>query len=434
MTADESRSSDTPGPLAGVRVFDLTRVLAGPFCTLILADLGADVIKVEGPRTPDYSRSIPPFVGAISHYFLSANRGKKSVTIDLKSAAGRELALRLALTSDVVVENFRPGTLDRLGLGYEMLSGRKPEIIVCSLSGYGQRGTMAGKASVDTVVQALSGSMSVTGEPDGPPVKLGLPMGDLAGSMWATVGILAALHRRAATGRGDHVDVSLLDGLIGLQSYLAELYLVTGQSPGRVGSSHHVVPAYGRYAVADGHLVLAAQMDVFWRNFCAAAGRPELADHPSFLTVEDRSAHFGEVEQVVSEILLTKRLAEWTRLLDEADVPHARVLSIGEALEQPYARERHLVRNLDQPDVGTVRVSGPVIKFLASDDESELGHAPALGEHTRPILRDLLGLTTSEIDELVDLGVVSESSPGIDRGGIPASAGRAPAGRAESDS
>jgi len=434
MTAPVSPSSDISGPLSGVRVFDLTRVLAGPFCTMILADLGAEVIKVEGPRTPDYSRSIPPFVGAMSHYFLSVNRSKKSVAIDLKSAAGRELALRLALASDVVVENFRPGTLERLGLGYEALSSRKPEIIVCSLSGYGQRGTLAGKASVDTVVQALSGSMSVTGEADGPPVKLGLPMGDLAGSMWATVGILAALHRRAVTERGDHIDVSLLDGLIGLQSYLAELYLVTGQSPGRVGSSHHVVPAYGRYPVADGHIVVAAQMDLFWRNFCAAAGRPELADDPNFLTVGDRSAHFAEVEQVVSEILVTKDLAEWTRLLDEADVPNAPVLSIGEALEQPTARERRLVRDLDQPGAGRVRVPGPVVKFLTHADEPEVGPAPALGEHSRAVLRDLLGLAASEIDELVARGVVGESSPGTDWADIAGPSGRPGAGVADGGS
>jgi crotonobetainyl-CoA:carnitine CoA-transferase CaiB-like acyl-CoA transferase len=406
MTAN-SRVADTPGPLAGIRVFDVTRVLAGPFCTMILADLGAEVIKVEGPGTPDYARSIPPHVGATSHYFLSINRKKKSIAIDLKQPAGQDLAVRLALTCDVVVENFRPGTLARLGLSYATLSERKPDIIVCSLSGYGQHGRLAGKAAVDTVVQALSGAMSVTGEADGPPVKLGLPMGDLAGSMWAAVGILAALHRRDATGRGDHVDVSLLDGLIGLQSYLAELYLVTGRSPGRIGSGHHVVPAYGRYAVADGHLVLAAQMDTFWRNFCKAAGRPELADDPRFSTVGDRSANFEEVERLVSEILLTKGLAEWTALLDEADVPHAPVLSIGEALEQPHARERGLVHEIDQPGSGKVRVTGPIIKFLASIDPPALGHAPVLGEHTRRILTDI-GLPDGEIDELLARGVVSE--------------------------
>ena len=399
------------GPLSGIRVFDLTRVLAGPFCTMALADLGAEVIKVEGPQTPDYTRSIPPSTAGVSHYFLAINRNKKSVAIDLKSDAGQDLGRRLALASDVVVENFRPGTLERLGLGYERLSRERPDIIVCSLSGFGQRGELSTRASVDTVVQALSGAMSVTGEADGPPVKLGLPMGDLAGSMWAVVGILAALHRRSVSGRGDHVDVSLLDGLIGLQSYLAELYLMTGRSPGRVGSSHHVVPAYGRYAVADGYLVLAAQMDTFWRNFCQAAGRPELADDARYATVEARSARFGEVEAIVSQLLMTKPLAEWQRLLAQADVPHAPVLTIGESLEQPYARERQLVLEVSQPGMGTVRVPGPVVKFLAADDPPRRGHAPALGEHTREVLAGVLGLSPSEIDALVATGVVAEAEP-----------------------
>jgi crotonobetainyl-CoA:carnitine CoA-transferase CaiB-like acyl-CoA transferase len=398
------------GPLAGIRVLDLTRVLAGPFCTMILADLGAEVIKVEGPDRPDYTRSIPPFIGEMSHYFLSINRNKKSISIDLKSDAGRALALDLASHSDIVVENFRPGVIDRLGLGYEALRRRRPDIIVCSLTGYGQEGPLAGKASVDTVVQALSGAMSVNGEADGPPVKLGLPLGDLAGSMWAAIGILAALNRRHTSGLGDHVDVGLLDGLIGMLSYISALYLATGESPQRVGSSHHLVPAYGRYPVQDGHLVLAAQMDPFWGKFCEVAGRPELGADPRFRTARDRAGRHAEVEALVAEILLTKSLAEWDDLLDAADVPHAPVLSVGEALEQPYARERGLIQSIEQPGIGAVRVQGPTIKFHFGDDRPSLGHAPALGEHTRSILSDVLGLPASEIAQLLGTGVVSEGS------------------------
>src|SRR5438105_10876863 len=303
MAAADLRRS-ARGPLADVRVLDLTRVLAGPFATLALVDLGAEVIKVEGPDAPDYTRSIPPFAGQVSHYFLCVNRGKKSVSLDLKSEAGRDVALRLAMASDVVVENFRPGVLARLGLDYQTLSRRRPDIVLCSLSGFGQDSSLSGKPSVDTVVQALSGAMSVNGEREGPPTKLGLPMGDLAGSMWAVVGILAALHGRDLTGRGCHVDVSLLDSLISQLSYLAQLFLVTGESPGPVGSGHHSVPAYGRYAVQDGHLVLAAQMDGFWRSFCRAAGRPELASDARFRTVAERRHHPAEVEALVSEIML----------------------------------------------------------------------------------------------------------------------------------
>lgn len=408
MKMGEDPERRTLGPLSGVRVLDLTRVLAGPFSTLALVDLGAEVIKVEGPDVPDYTRSIPPFVGEISHYFLSANRGKKSVSLDMKTAAGRQVALRLAMVSDIVVENFRPGVLARLGLDYSTLSSHKPDIILCSLSGFGQDTSLAGKASVDTVVQALSGAMSVNGERDGPPVKLGLPMGDLAGSMWAVVGILAALHSRNQTGRGSHVDVSLLDSLISQLSYLSELYLVTGESPGRVGSNHHTVPAYGRYEVKDGYLVLAAQMDRFWRNFCEVAGRPELTSDPRFRTVADRRHHYAEVEAVVTEIMLTNSLAEWERLLDAGDVPHAPVLSVGEALEQPYVGERRLVRTLQQPGAGAVRVVGPGIKFQGFQ-EPELKPAPLLGQHTRELLVGLLGMTPIEVDRLVAEGIASES-------------------------
>ena len=212
-TTNQGEPAAAP-PLAGIRVCDLTRVLAGPFCTMVLADLGAEVIKIEAPSNPDYTRSIPPFAGEVSHYFLAVNRNKKSLALDLKSPRGRAVGLSLALASDVVVENFRPGVLARLGLDYATLRARKPEIIVCSLSGFGQAGAMAAKPSVDTVVQALSGVMSVTGAPEGPPMKLGPAFGDLAGSMWAAIGILAALHNRATTGRGEHVDVALLDGLL----------------------------------------------------------------------------------------------------------------------------------------------------------------------------------------------------------------------------
>jgi crotonobetainyl-CoA:carnitine CoA-transferase CaiB-like acyl-CoA transferase len=256
----------------------------------------------------------------------------------------------------------------------------------------------------------MSGGMSVTGAADGPPMKMGPAFGDLAGSMWAAIGVLAALHRRSMTGRGEHVDIGLLDGLLGTMSYLAELYLVTGESPSRVGNNHPTVPAYGLYEVADGMIVVAAQMDAFWRNFCRAAGRPDLAEDPRFGTVSDRHANYDEVERTVARILRTKSLAEWRRLLDDADVPNAPVLTVGEALEQPHAVERGLVREIDQPGAGRVRVPGPTVKFLGGSQEPEFRHAPALGEHTREVLRDVAGLAADEIDDLIARGIAFESS------------------------
>jgi crotonobetainyl-CoA:carnitine CoA-transferase CaiB-like acyl-CoA transferase len=392
-------------PLEGIRVLDLTRVLAGPFCTLILADLGAEVIKLEEPKAPDYTRTIPPHAGETSHYFLAANRGKKSIAIDLKSDEGRRLGFELATRCDVVVENFRPGVMDRLGLGYEALAAAKPGIVLCSVSGFGQSGSLAGKAAVDVVVQALSGAMATNGEPAGDPTKLGLAMGDLAGALFAAVGVVAALRRREVTGRGAHVDVALVDSLTSLLSYLAQLYLITGEEPARTGNRHLTVPGFGRYATADGDVVVSVQMNELWRRFADAAGRPELKDDPLYATVPARQECFAEVEALVAGIFAGETSAEWERRLEAAGVPNGRVLSIGETLESAHATERGLVRTLQQPDAGEVRVVGPVIR-LVGDGEPELAPAPRLGEHTRAVLAELLSVDGVAVDELAAAGVV----------------------------
>ena len=409
MTSVPPSAEPFPAPLRGVRILDLTRVLAGPFATMVLADLGAEVIKVEGPDASDYTRTIPPHQGGVSHYFLGVNRNKKSVCLDLKSEGGRLAATALALKCDVLVENFRPGVLDRLHLGYGHLSAERPDLIVCSLSGFGQEGSFAGRPSVDTVVQALSGAMSLTGERDGPPLKLGVPMGDLAGSMWAAVGILAALRRRDQTGIGGRVDVSLLDSLTSYLTYMAQLYLATGEIPTRIGTNHHTVPAYGRYEVKDGYLVLSAQMDTFWGKFCRAAGRPELAEDERYASVPERRAHYDQVEALVKDIMLQKTRAEWEALLTAADVPHGPVLDVAEALEHPAVKERGLVRELDQPGAGRVRVLGPVLKFLDAPVGAGLLPAPALGEHTREVLTSVAGISADKVDALIQSGAALQA-------------------------
>jgi crotonobetainyl-CoA:carnitine CoA-transferase CaiB-like acyl-CoA transferase len=365
-----------PGPLEGIRVLDLTRVLAGPFCTLILSDLGADVIKLEDPRSPDYTRTIPPYAGELSHYFLAVNRGKRSVALDLKSEGGRRAGRALALEADVLVENFRPGVLERIGLGN--LHDEHPGLVVCSLSGFGQQSR---KAAVDVTVQALSGAMSLNGEPDGDPLKLSLPMGDLAGALFGAIGVLAALQGRERSGRGGHVDIALLDSLTSLLSYLAQMYLVTGEPPPRVGNRHHTVPAFGRYAATDGDIVFSAQMDGLWARFCEAAERPDLAADPRFATVPDRQAHFDEVERTVAQVVGERSVAEWEERLERAGVPNGAIATLPDVLE-----DTRLVRELEQPTAGIVRVLGPVIRFLGGEPDPELRPAPLLGEHTRAIL------------------------------------------------
>ena len=398
------------GPLDGVRVLDLSRVLAGPFCSLILADLGAEVIKVEEIGSGDQTRTIPPFVNGESHYFLAINRNKSSVALDARTEEGRELLLKLATKCDVVLENFRPGVMDRLGLSYERLSALKPQLIVCSISGFGAKGSMRDKPSFDLVTQALSGVMSINGYPDGTPTKLGLPLGDIGGGLWAAVGVMAALNERNETGEGSHIDLSLLEGLMGLLGYLAEIYLVTGENPSRMGNSHHSIVPYGLMPVQDGHIVLALHVGGFWRNFCRAIEREDLIIDPRFRTVKDRHRNRVELERQIAEIMMTRTVAEWQQILEAADVPHGPVNSIAQALSQPIVRERGFIKEVQHPTAGTVKVIGNPLRFEGRYEETRLEPPPLLGEHTREVLGSLIGLSDAEIERLISSNVVAVSA------------------------
>lgn len=393
-------------PLSGVRVLDLTRVLAGPMATCILGDLGADVVKVEEPDG-DHVRTLPPFYpGEQSHYFLAINRNKRSIVVDVKTDEGRDLILDLAAHSDVVVENFRPGVMKRLGLDFELLSQRKNDLILCSISGFGRSGPLRDAPSFDLVSQARSGVMSITGEPDGPPTKLGLPLGDLGGGLWAAIAILAALHRRERSGTAQHVDLSLLDGLVGLLGYLGQLALMTGQSPGRVGSGHHHIVPYGRFETADGYLVLALHVGTFWRKFCQAVGREDLITNPRFVDTAMRRENRDELQLIVEDILRTKTRAEWEQLLTEADIPHGPVLDVVEALHQEHLTARNAIMTVPHPTAGDVRMVRPPIRFVGEPPPQARCAAPLLGEHTRVICREMLGLDDAAIDQLHRRGVV----------------------------
>ncbi|MCC6535298.1 MAG: CoA transferase [Burkholderiales bacterium] len=404
----QTNAAQRRGPLHGVRVLDLSRVLAGPFCSLILADLGADVIKVEEIDGGDQTRTIPPFANGESHYFLAINRNKRSVALDARTDAGRALLLDLVKQCDVVLENFRPGVMARLGLGYETLKVLKPELIVCSISGFGAGNAMSAKPSFDLVTQALSGVMSINGYAEGTPTKLGLPLGDIGGGVWAAIGVLAALNERNATGQGAHIDLSLLEGLMGLLGYLAGIYFVTGESPGRMGNSHHNIVPYGLMPVKDGHIVLALHVGGFWRNFCRAIDREDLITDPRFRTVKDRHANRDELERQIEAIMRTRTVAEWQQILDAADVPHGPVNSIGQAVSQPIVRERGFVREVKHPTAGIVKVLANPLRFDGHPERSPLDPPPLLGEHTRDVLGALLGLGSAEIDRLVAAKVIAE--------------------------
>jgi crotonobetainyl-CoA:carnitine CoA-transferase CaiB-like acyl-CoA transferase len=393
------------GALAGLRVLDLTRILSGPFATMILADLGADVIKVEDPVRGDDTRQwAPPFQGEEAAYFLSVNRNKRAIALDLKEPAGQRIAVRLAAGADVLVENFRPGTAARLGLGYPQLSATNPGLVYASISGYGQTGPYSGEPGYDAIAQALSGIMSVTGEADGPPVRVGVSTADLGAGMWAVIGILAALQARHRTGRGQWVDVSLLDGQVAWLTYVAAGYFATGATPRRYGSAHPTIVPYQAFPTADRHLMIAVGNDSLWRRFVAVLGLDHLVDDPRFATNPARVAHRNELLPAIEAALAARGADDWAALLAAAGVPAAPVNTVDQALQHPQVIARGMVTELDHPTAGRLRtVSAPV--KLSSDPPTVRSAPPTHGEHSTAVLLQM-GYEPEAIERLRSTGVI----------------------------
>ena len=404
--ATSGAATEWPGPLAGIRVLDFTRVLAGPAASLALADLGADIIKVEPPGTGDETRCFPPFREGESHYYLAVNRGKKSIVIDLKTDAGVALAKDLAARCDVLIENYRPGVMDRLGLGYDALSALNPGLIYCAISGFGMTGPLRDKPSFDIVLQALSGALSVNGEPGSTGTKLGIPLGDLIGGINGPIGILAALHERHRTGRGRLIDVSLLDGMLGMLGYLAQLAFFNGEDPEPQGSQHPNLVPYGQFPAYDGAIIIACLTNAFWARICRALQTPALAADPRFDTLEKRRACRETVNELIANFTRRKTVRELQDLLDAHEVPNAPILGISAALAQPQSAARAMVVEAEHKTLGRIPIVNRPIKFAGSTQPTPA--APAvLGEHTDEILRDILGLPAAQIDRLRASGIVS---------------------------
>lgn len=393
------------GPLAGLRVIDLTRVLAGPLATQFLGDLGAEILKIEPPGMGDETRGFAPFIGTESHYFVGLNRGKQSLVLDLRAPEGAEILRGLVATADVVIENFRPGVMDRLGLGPAALMALNPRLIYCAISGFGLSGPLRDNPSFDIVTQALTGIFSVNGEQGRAPVRMGLPVGDMSGGIFGAIAILSAVHERHATGRGRLVDVSLYDGTMSLLGYLAQLAFVTGKDPEPMGSAHPSVVPYGSFPASDGAIIIACLADRFWPKLCAALDCPAMGADPRYATMALRRDHRAEIEPRIAAVTATRTVAEWQDRLLAHDVPHAPVLGVNAALSHPHAVAREMVVTVDHPGAGALRLLGRPIKF-PGDEQAPLQPSPILGQHTAEVLRQALGLSDERIEELRRMGVI----------------------------
>jgi len=389
-----------PKPLEGVRVLDLTRVLAGPFCTMMLQDLGAEIVKVEAPVVGDDSRQFGPFRNGKSLYFLNVNRGKESVCVDLKNAAGKKLLVDLAKECDVVVENFRPGTMEKLGLGWDVLKAANPRLVYAAVSGFGHTGPDALKPAYDILVQARGGVMSITGWPDSPPTRVGLSMGDITAAVFAAVGVVAALYQRKETGRGQKVDVSMLDCQLAILENALVRFQVDGKAPEPLGTRHPTIAPFQAFKASDAWFAVAVGNDALWKAFCPAVGRPDLFADPRFKTNAERTRNLGFLAPELEAVFVTKTSDEWVAILEAAGVPAAPVASVDKVMKDRQLAARNMLVEAPDGSGGTVLIPGNPVKMETVPESPTRPAAPELGEHTEAVLARVLGLGAEAIARL----------------------------------
>jgi crotonobetainyl-CoA:carnitine CoA-transferase CaiB-like acyl-CoA transferase len=401
------------GPLEGIRVLDLTRAMAGPYCTMMLGDLGADVIKVERPGSGDESRGWgPPFVGQSddnllgeSAYYLSVNRNKRSITVNLKSSEGQEVIQRLARLCDVLVENFRTGVLDKLGLGYEDMKKLNPNLVYCSISGYGRTGPYAGRPGYDVIIQAEGGMMGITGPVEGPPSRVGVPIVDITTGMFAATSILAALRARDQAKEGQLIDISLFDTQAALLTNVASNYLIGGTDPLRTGNDHPNLAPYGAFRAQDRWLVLGVANEPQWETFCSVIDRQDLRDDVRFKTNGNRIAHRDELGEILSEVMASRPVSEWLSALRNAGLPCGPINDVAAVFDHPQVQPRDLILEVEHPKAGPIRLTG--FPYKISKTPAELHYPPPLlGEHTEEVLTEILGYSMEQVALFHERGAI----------------------------
>jgi crotonobetainyl-CoA:carnitine CoA-transferase CaiB-like acyl-CoA transferase len=392
--------------LEGIRVLDLSRFAAGPHCTMLLADLGAEVVKVEEPGSGEGQRKIPPFARGQAYLFLLLNRNKKGITLNLKTEEGREILKELATQVDVLVENFAPGVMARLGLGYPELRQRNPRLIYASISGFGQQGPYSSRPGYDMLAQAMGGMMSVTGHPEGPPTRTGPAVADFMGSLYLTIAILAALQARQKTGRGQRIDISLHDCVWATVCYeFAPAYFLQGTILPRQGNRHPNCTPYNTYKTKDGYVVIATATDAQWQSLLRAMGRENLLSEPRFATMAKRQENFAAVDALVEEWTRGRSVGEVIAELTQARVPCAPILTLDKVVTDPHLQAREMIQEMEHPVAGRIKLPGSVLK-LSETPATLRSPAPSLGEHNREIYCGWLGLSSEKLNQLKEEGII----------------------------
>ncbi len=385
--------------LTGLKILDVSRVLTGPYCSMMFADLGADVIKVEVPEKGDDSRLFGPFKNGESGYFITMNRNKRGITLDLRRPEGQAVLKDLAAWADVLLENFATGTMEQWGLGYRHLAAVNPRLIYASITGFGQYGPYARRFAFDAIAQAMGGLMSITGQKDGPPTRVGTALGDINAGNFAAIGILAALYQRERTGRGQRVDISMQDCIAAILENAVVRYTIDGVVPTRLGSGHASVAPYDVFAAADGYVFIACANEATWRRLCEAMGRPDLAADERFAINDKRDRNREELSALINAWTSALAIEQLLAVLGEHGVPAAPVFTVGQVVDDPHIRARNMMVTVDHPVAGRVTVPGNPVKLSASDDYAPLP-SPVLGQHTDEVLAGLLGYPTEKIAAL----------------------------------